>query len=342
MRVYQPSEPLDTVVGADAVYYRTPRAVVRMRGADRLDLLHRLSTNAVHDLADGGEATTMLTSEKGRIVELVRVLAREEETLLVLAGEDAERVRAWLDKYTIMDDVATDNLGDTYAVLLLSGDRLRRVVEGAFGVSLPDAGKWNAVDIDGETGMLARDARLTGVAGAMLVIPSVKFESAARQLEDAGARSIESGTYETLRVAAGLPAAGAELSENYNPLEAGLVQYISWTKGCYIGQEVIARLDSYDKVQRHLVGFELATLPEAFSDDVAILEPEEGKRIGTLTSVVQPAPGAPALGLGYVRTAYAVPDLQLRVVPAEGAEPVAATVARLPFAVVGASIDSGR
>jgi len=333
MKLYQPSESLDSITTADAVYYRTSRAVVRMRGADRLDLLHRLSTNAVRDLAPGTEATTMLTSEKGRIVELVRVVAREEEVLLVLAGGDAERVRAWLDKYTIMDDVATDSLGSAYTVLLLSGDRLRRVVESAFGGSLPDAGRWASIDLGGSAALLARDARLTGSVGAMLLVPSENLESATGQLERAGAREIDGNTYETLRIAAGIPGSGTELSETYNPLEAGLVQYISWTKGCYIGQEVIARLDSYDKVQRHLVGMELSSTPENFSDDVAVIDPEEGKRIGTLTSIARPAPGAPAIALAYVRTAYAVPDLPLHVVPEEGALPVAATVARLPFEV---------
>lgn len=334
MRVYQPSESLDAVLGADTVYYRASRAVVRMRGADRLDLLHRLSTNAVRDLVSGGEATTLLTSEKGRIVELVRVVAREEETLLVLAGQDGEKVRAWLDKYTIMDDAVTEVASHAYGVLLLSGDRLRRIVESAFGATLPDAGAWTPVEINGEEGMLMRDTRLTGVAGALLLLPSGAIDTAIAQLDNAGARSIDDDTYETLRIAAGQPGADAELSENYNPLEAGLVQYISWTKGCYIGQEVIARLDSYDKVQRHLVGLQLDVLPEAFGEDVAIIEPEEGKRIGTLTSIARSSPGAPAIGLAYVRTAYAVPDLQLRIQPSEGAEPLTATVMRLPFVLV--------
>ena len=118
---------------------------------------------------------------------------------------------------------------------------------------------------------------------------------------EAGILPMGEETWEALRVEAGVPRWGAELSERYNPLEANLLESISWDKGCYIGQEVVARLNTYHKVQRYLVGL-------AF-DGGGSLTPGatltvDGTPAGALTSVAY-SPGAGRwLGMGYLRTQY--------------------------------------
>src|SRR5512133_1264251 len=110
MMIFRPDEQGYHAAREAAVVYRHPRAVLRGEGVDRLDLLHRLSTNQLRDLAPGSVADTVLTSDKGRILEVLKVVVSEDHLLLILSGSNALAVRAWLDRYTIMDDFRTDDL----------------------------------------------------------------------------------------------------------------------------------------------------------------------------------------------------------------------------------------
>ncbi|MBS1914518.1 MAG: aminomethyltransferase family protein [Bacteroidetes bacterium] len=313
------------------VFTRFERGVVRATGADRLDLLHRLSTNATRDLAPGEETTTILTSDKGRVVEVVRVLAFDDHLLLLLSGTATEQVRAWLDKYTIMDDFTTADATGEYAVFGVYGERAKGLVARALAVDVPDAG---AIGRGAHGSVVVRDARLTGSGGFLVIVPANAAPDVAASLEAEGAGSIDAGTYDVLRTEAGIPMVGRELSESYNPLEAGLSQFISWTKGCYIGQEVIARLDTYDKVQRHLIGIVIDGGVESAGDELLeVRSREDGKKIGTVTSLAfSPAIGA-TIGMAYVRTSFAVPGARVAIAPAvEGSSAIGtATLTKLPF-----------
>lgn len=334
MNIFQPDSEQYTAALGGTVYVRLSRGIVRGTGADRLDLLHRLSTNATRDLKPGDETTTILTSDKGRVIEVVRVIALEDHLLMLLSGTDTGRVRAWLDKYTIMDDFATADAGGEYEVIGVYGDHAKSLVASAFSMELPDAGKWASAALEGGQIVALRDVRLTGAGGFLLLVPAAAAGAAITRLIDEGGRAIDENTYETLRIEAGAPAIGRELTESYNPLEAGLTQFISFNKGCYIGQEVIARLDTYDKVQRHLVGLR-------FQDDALPADPEavlevydavEGNKIGAVTSLAYSPSLGRTIGLAYVRTNHAVPGADVRVKRAGGDDsPAAASIIKLPF-----------
>jgi len=135
--------------------------------------------------------------------------------------------------------------------------------------------------------------------------------------------------YEMLRVEFGVPRFGRELTEEYNPLEAGLETAISWTKGCYIGQEVVARLDSRNKVSKLLVGLwlEPGPVPEAGSPIEAPDHP--GSIIGKLTSVAPSLDFRRVIGLGFVRNELSAPGTRLVVVSPE--DRIGAEAAELPF-----------
>jgi folate-binding protein YgfZ len=137
---------------------------------------------------------------------------------------------------------------------------------------------------------------------------------------------ISDDLFEILRIEAGLPKAPNELNEKHNPLETTLAQTaLSFTKGCYIGQEVIARLDSYDKVQRHMMGVQFST--SGATGAIMVAEAE----IGEVTSVVTSPQFSTPIGLAYIRSAHANPGATISVNTAEG--PVHATLVKLPFNV---------
>ena len=155
-----------------------------------------------------------------------------------------------------------------------------------------------------------------GLEGTLNVIaPSGGVEAVSSALVGAGVMEMDVEAYEVFRVGAGVPVYGRELGEEVNPLEAGLWEAVSFTKGCYVGQEVVARLNTYEKVKRYLVklSFEEGEMPETGATLTV-----EGKEAGKITSVAPTAVSGRRAALGYVRKKYAEPGARLVAETAEG------------------------
>ena len=284
---------------------------LEIAGADGLDLLNRLSTNKLDDLQVGEGAITALTSNKGRIVDLLHVL-RLEDRLMVLTGpENRQKVAEWIDFYTFVEDIAVEDVTEATAMVSLIGPGAESIVlqvcEGEVG--MPGSAGTVGVRVDNVDATLVRSdlGRLPEYA---IVLPLAGAQTLWEAMLRQGAVPVGMDVLEGIRVERGMPVAGKELTEDYNPLEAGLLDYVSFNKGCYIGQEVVTRLDTYDKVQKHLVGlaFQGASVPAAGATLFA-----GGKRTGTITSLAtSPTSGRP-IGLGYVRKAEAASGTRLDV-----------------------------
>lgn len=312
------------------VFVEFQRGIIRGTGSDRLDLLHRLSTNAVSQLRPGEEGTTILSSDKGRVVEVPRILEFGDHLLMVLLGTNVPGVRAWLDKYTIMDDFTTADATPEFALFGVYGQQAKSQLAAVAGCQIPDAGAF-AVS---ESGLIIlRDTRLNGAGAFLALAPAARAADVAAQFLEQGISKITPETWHALRIEAGQPWIGAELSESYNPLEAGLSQLISWTKGCYIGQEVIARLDTYDKVQRHLMGVVIEGM-EGFPEEVEVHDPVEVKKIGLLTSLAESPLVGGMIALAYIRTQHAIPGYRVEL-QSGGATVGAGMLVKLPFDVAG-------
>ena len=261
------------------------------------------------DLPDGSGAHTVLTSNKGRIVDVIFVLRRPDH-LLLLTGEGNEtKVAEWIDFYTIIEDTRVEDITATTASASLMGPGAAGLLASLAGPNSSIAGDEGAagVAIDGVPATAIR--RDVGAIPAFdLVAPCADGQALRKALMDAGARPIERDAMELARIEQGVPAFGAELSESYNPLEAGLQHMVSYTKGCYIGQEVIARLTTYDKVQKRLVRLSWAPGDEVGAGERLMLD---GKQAGVVTSAIRDPRTGSGAGLGYVRKALAEPGTQL-------------------------------
>lgn len=284
---------------------------LRMTGGDSLDLLHRLSTQDLWHIAPGQGVQTVLASEKGRVVDLLTVYRFPEHLLLTTAPGNQGAVLAWLDKYTISEDSQALDVTSSTAMLALLGPAAAAMLTGVGGGALdglPLHHHAQAV-LGGREVTLAR-ALLPAGGGFIVMCDSDALPAVRGVLLAAGAMELGTAVYEALRIEAGIPVFGAELGEEHNPLEAGLEECISFSKGCYIGQEVIARLDTYQKVQRRLVALRLSAGPAPASGTPLL---HEGAEVGRVTSSAQePGQDAP-VALAYVRTKWAAPGTRVTV-----------------------------
>lgn len=219
----------------------TVYGLLQVRGKDTIDLLHRLSTNDLRKCRPGVPVATVFTTERGRIIDRVEVMPHDGGMWMVCHDHALGRIREWITTYTIMEDVEVLDATPDYTMISMVGDNVDSM---ALGTGLPP----------GPAGSPQWWRSSFGPLTMMRVVGRAE-ESAPvlAGLVSKGAYALTGPEFTMLRVACGVPAHPEELNDAHNPLESGLRNDISFTKGCYIGQEVIARLDAYDKVQRVLV-----------------------------------------------------------------------------------------
>ena len=264
---------------------------LRLRGSDALDLLDRLSTNRLTDLvAPGMGMGSVLTTNKGRIIDFLGVHLEDDGLLVVTSGEATEKIEEWIEFYTIMEDVETvDISSETFQFRILGS-----TTPSLFN-DVAQLAKFHALkeEICGTECIVIR-SQMLGEPCLDVIGPSVAAKTVSQELEVSGIHvELSLDEYERIRVESGYPAFGSELTEDFNPLEAGLIEHISFNKGCYIGQEVVARLNTYEKVQKKLV--KLVWNGTIKGKDLSM----EGQTAGVITSALD------GVGLGFVRNAYA-------------------------------------
>ena len=289
---------------------------LRATGSDVLDLLNRLSTNEVISLQPGEGAATVLTTDRGRVLDLLTVLNLGDHVLLITSPRTRDKVIEWIDKYTIVDDVALEDVTLSTAMLSVVGPKAQALLESLSGLELDTFAPYQSAQVTigrVEAYLVRRD--LVSLPRFELIVHREDAEAIWERMVDFGAQPVGLEAYEVLRVERVAPGYEKELGESYNPLETGLWGSISFTKGCYIGQEVIARLDTYQKVQRHLVFL-------GFSRDAQV---EEGARltadsreVGHVTSVARVPTTGKLIGLAYVRREAAEVGTQLSLAETEG------------------------
>ena len=277
--------------------------VVQVVGQDRLDLLQRLATQDLRPLAEAGRMRhTLFVCGQGRLQAWAQVLSLADSLLVVTAAATAPALVTWLQRYIIMDDVSCRDVSAEWAGLQ------------AFGVAPPPPDTWVAAEV----GYVWPGLAAFG-ANVMALRPA-----AAAALAWDPARQLSATALEARRLRAGVPGPTTEYATPINPFELRLDLAIGWNKGCYIGQEVLSRLKSYDKVARLLMGVRAATRPTGPAPWRLLLA--DGQVAGRLTSWV--ADGEGLVGLAVVKRAAA----QAQPVTLVGTDgPQAAILEERPF-----------
>lgn len=266
---------------------RTARGRLIVAGKDRKDLLHRLATSPLFDLKEGQGTAACFCTPKGKLIDWAVVVDRGEDMLILSANP--ERLSGHIQQYTITEDVTVRNYMAIEVVVCGPG------AAGFVGVELEP---WSMARIHlAEVRVeVVRIEPLQGEAYVLLVPDAV----ALRQLLAERGRSLSPPDVDLLRIRAGIPAHPNEINEKNNPWEVNLGDHVSLRKGCYVGQEVIARLHAYDKVKRRLVALRLEGMGREGEDLL-----KDGEVVGVLTTV------AGGVALGTVDVEWARPGVAL-------------------------------
>lgn len=308
------------------------RARVRLWGRDPVKMVHGLVTNDLLKAAEGQGVYAAMLTPKGRTVAELRAFRRATELLLELPREALAGTAEHLKKFVPPMFARWADVSDEVGELGVYGPRSREVAGRALGVDLPALAEeaYTEAEFDGERLLVAGTRAVGGEDGYELLAPSSALPALWAALREAGAVPVGRGALETLRVEAGRPRYGAELGEEVIPTEAfeasGLMERaVSFTKGCYTGQEVIVRIAHRGHVNRNLRGLLLGDAP-APVHRTPLFHPETGREVGWIgTAVASPRLGQTA-ALGYVRRELA-PGATVRVGAADGTH---ATVTALP------------
>lgn len=303
-----------------ALYDRSHWGKIRVTGDDRLRFLHNQTTNNFQTLKPGQGCDTVFVTSTARTIDLVSAYAMEDSVLLLASPGYSEKLIAWMDRYIFFaDKVELKDLTATQSVFSLIGSESSQILEKLGAGAIVDQPLGNHVQA-AIGGQMVRIAVGSGLAlpGYTLIAEVDQAANLWQTLAEAGAVPMGEQVWQQLRILQGRPVPGQELTDDYNPLEAGLWQTISLSKGCYIGQETIARLHTYKGVKQQLWGIQLDRSAEI---DTPITV--DAEKIGKLTSCTPTENGF--FGLAYIRTKAIAPDLVVQVGEAKG------QLASLPF-----------
>ena len=286
---------------------------ISLSGDDTIDFINRISTNDMTKLIMSTVCDTVFITPKGRIVDFCRVIKQEPEYIVISSYVDCTYLMDWINRFLVLETIEIKDVSNKYIWLTLMGPRSRVFLGSLTGQ--PVIPEDELVWIN-KFGIL-----FPAFANNNFYVPAYNIclsadrcleviEQLRKKLVEFDGGMIGNTAFQITRIKSGMPDWGTELSEDYNPHEARLLKAVSFTKGCYTGQEVIARLDTYDKVQKYLMIIEMqeevgmSTPFDVYLDD---------EKIGILTSYAFDPLEKRSIGLGYIKKIYAHDDYNLQV-----------------------------
>ena len=297
------------------VYDLSWRAKIAVTGGDRVRWLNGMVSNNVRDLAPGHGVYAFLLNAQGRIQADLYVFQyafqRGESLLVDMERGQRDTILQLFDRYIISDDVGIADISDKLTALGLTGPESRHVLERA-GIGVPDLAHLQFAEVrwQEQTVTLLRSGEEARESWQIWIAPD-QVGKLWDALVKAGARPTGTAALNLFRISRGIPQFGVDIRERDLPQETGLTRALSFTKGCYLGQEIVERIRSRGAVHRQFTAFTVeGALPEAGAKIVARENTDE-KDAGEITSsaVLPLAGGDRAVALGYLRREFAGKDL---------------------------------
>ncbi len=294
-------------LGAAILLDRSHEGRIIVTGKDRFELLNRMSTNDILTLKANAGRPTIFANPNARVIDRAEVFGQADDSLLVMAGPGRAQVLCgYLQRNIFFNDQAqVEDITPKTHQFAMHGPQADHIMSAAFpAVNLRHDYESARVSFR-ETEITV--GRLKPFEGThwFLIVDTANAADLWRYLLDQGkSQGLQPAgglTFNVLRIRAGIPGIGRELTGEYIPLELGLWDEISFSKGCYTGQEIIARMESRKKLARTIVRLQLQEFAAASTELF-----KDGRRVGEITSSVQ-APDNDIFAIGIIKTDLAEP-----------------------------------
>jgi folate-binding protein YgfZ len=308
------------------IYDLNQRAKIALTGGDRVRWLNGMVTNNIRDLAPGHGAYAFLLNPQGHILGDLYAYNRGDSLVIDTDQLQLEKLLATFDHYIIMDDVELANVSDKLTAIGLAGPKAREVLRAA-GFEIAELKPLQFVDVTW------RSVSVTAARGDNPSVEAYELWLSPDQatllwdaLKKSGATPVGTAALELLRIAEGIPLYGQDIRERDLPQETEQQRALHFSKGCYIGQEIVERIRSRGNVHRKFTGFEVEGALPAVGTKI-LADGRDGRDVGEITSVASlPLAGDDRLvALGYIRREIATPGKQFQLGSSQ------LSVATLPF-----------
>ena len=317
------------------------RGMLQLTGSERLRWLNGQVTNEVKALKAGEGRLAAALNAKGHLLADLVVYGLEDSVWIDLQRDRAAAVKDAFDQHIIADDVRVENVSDRFAHLMVVGPQAKRVLAGVTGAAMPELPLWHHAE------SRIRDVCLRIVASRRLTLPGVHliapveaagyvWDAILSHGRSAGLRPVGMTALEWLRVEAGWPWFGVDFDENNLLMESLTPDHVSFTKGCYVGQEVVIRIEHQGHLNKKLCGLVLegATVPPPGSM-IRLAD----RQVGQLTSAVRSPTLGRVIALGYLRRECWEQGTRVRI--EADPTPLEAESVALPFLAAGSSAGAG-
>jgi folate-binding protein YgfZ len=305
------------------VYDLSTRVKIALTGTDRVRWLNGMVTNNIRDLAQGHGVYAFLLNPQGHILGDLYAYHRGDSLIIDADQSQAEKLLATFDHYIIMDDVEVANVSARLTAIGIIGPKAHEVLRAA-GFEIPQLEPLQFVDVSWQNvAVTVVRGDKPGVESYELWLSPDQVSLLRDALVKAGATPIGGAALELLRIVAGIPCYGQDIRERDLPQETEQQRALHFSKGCYIGQEIVERIRSRGNVHRKFTGFEVqGDLPAVGAKIQA-----DGRDVGEITSVASLplASGDRLVALGYIRREIGTPGEQFQVGSTQ------LSVAALPF-----------
>ena len=293
-----------------AIFDTNWHAIIELSGPDRSRYLNAIVSNDVKNLGEGHGLLALLLDPKGHILAELEIYALKNRLLTLSHASLRHRTVETLDKYIIMDDVTLEDVTDKLGSFAIEGPFVAKMLDKAYGIDLEEFADLDirSVHIDSIPCEIIRRSHF-GYVGAEIIAPRKSliqlWDNLLELVRLRGGQPIGIKTLESLRLEAGIPFYPADFNDTVIPHEAAVEgTHISFSKGCYTGQEIVERVRSRGQVNRLRVKLKFSTPePPPFTTRLSA----EGKELGLVTSSAFSPKAGTAIGMGYSRREHNAP-----------------------------------
>ena len=292
--------------------FRPPSVTqVEITGSQRAEFLNRLCTNKLDQIQPGQGVETFLADSNGRILHHLFVYASPTSLVLHTAAGLGPSLCAHLDYYLIREDVQVHDRSSQWGELILAGPQAAEIVERVTSAKLPGGGNdltTQTIELKGRP-LMVRRLQEIGLQAIHLAGEAANMAPLWAILRHASATACGMRALETVRIEQGFPVIGLDITDKTLPQEVGRNDHaISFNKGCYLGQEIVARIDSRGAVSKVLSGLRLQTADVPTSGGELT---RDGNPAGNITSAAYSPRFGASVALGYVRRQFHEPGAVL-------------------------------